>query len=64
MKAVALRQASGAAGLAATPRPDSTDPGRATGRARRPAHPGVTKRASEAAPRDLLVNASQRGSPE
>lgn len=43
--------ANGAAGLAAALRPDSTDSGRATGRDRRPAHPGASERASEAAPR-------------
>lgn len=43
-------RANGAAGLAATPRPDSTDSGRATGRARRPTQ-ARSQRASEAAPR-------------
>lgn len=43
-------RANGAAGLAATLRPDSTDSGRATGRARRPAQ-ARSQRASEAAPR-------------
>lgn len=51
-------RANGAAGLAATLRPDSTDSGRATGRARRPAQ-ARSQRASEAAPRGK----SQGGGP-
>lgn len=44
-------RAKGAAGLAATLRPDSTESGRATGRPRPRPEPGASERASEAAPR-------------